>query len=164
VAACLYVGVRDMRVAFLGPMSEADADGLYLWCARLGTTLQVREEMWPVDRDAFEKYWAEGVARIRYDEPVRAHLMKVVDLTMVPRWMQLGNARVNRFFTIGFLPPEFREAMGLAWSDADQRRFDRWVGIFRSGSRLIPRWARVLPIYVSRAEVRLRVRRGWKIV
>ncbi len=164
VAACLYVGVRDMRLAFLGPMSDSDADGLYQYCARLGTTLQVREDMWPADREAFEKYWAEGMARIRYDEPVRAHLMKVVELTMVPRWMQIGNARINTFFTTGFLPPEFREAMGLLWSDKAQRRFDRWIGIFRAVSRLIPRWARVGPIYLSRAEVRLRVRRGWSIV
>jgi uncharacterized protein (DUF2236 family) len=164
VAACLYVGVRDMRVAFLGPMSETDADALYLHCARLGTTLQVREEMWPADREAFEKYWAEGLARLRYDEPVREHLMKVVDLTMVPRWMQVGNARINRFFTTGFLPPECREEMGLPWSDRQQRRFDRWVAVFRAVSRLIPRWARVLPIYLSRAEVRLRVRRGWRLV
>lgn len=164
VAACLYVGVRDMRLAFLGPMSDSDADGLYHYCSRLGTTLQVRDDMWPADRAAFDRYWSENLARLRYDEPVREHLLKIVDLQMVPRWMRLGNARVNRFFTIGFLPPEFREAMGLPWTANDQRRFDRWVGLFRVVSRLTPRWARVLPIYLSRAEVRLRVRRGWRLV
>lgn len=83
---------------------------------------------------------------------------------MIPGWMRLGNARVNRFFTIGFLPPECRAAMRLEWTAADQRRFDRWVGVLRFVSRLVPRWARVLPIYLSRAEVRLRVRRGWRLV
>lgn len=164
VAACLYVGVRDMRLAFLGPMTEEQADGLYAHCAHLGTTLQVRPEMWPADRAAFAEYWAAGLARVTYDETVRAHLMKVVDLEMVPRWMRIGNARVNRFFTVGFLPPECRDAMGLAWTGRDQRRFDRWVGILRTVSRLTPRWIRVLPVLVSRAEVRLRVRRGWRLV
>lgn len=163
VAACLYVGVRDARLLLGGPLSEADADGLYAECARLGTSLQVRPEMWPADRAAFEDYWTAGLARIRYDEPVREHLMKVVELRMVPRWMQLGNARVNRFFTTGFLPPEARAAMRLDWSERDQRRFDRWMAVFRLFSRLQPRWVRMLPIYVSRAEIRLRIRRGWKL-
>jgi uncharacterized protein (DUF2236 family) len=163
VAACLYIGVRDMRVAFLGPMTEADADGLYAYCSRLGTTLQVPEDRWPADREAFEKYWCEGLARVRYDEPVRRHLMAVVELEMIPRWMRRGNRAVNRFATVGFLPPEFREAMGLTWTAKDQRRFDRFVRVVRFGSRLLPRWLRMLPIQLQLAEVRLRIRRGWKL-
>lgn len=164
VAACLYVGVRDIRVALLGPLTDEEADGLYAACHWLGTTLQVRPDMWPADRTAFEAYWADGLSRVHYDPPVREHLMKVVDLRMVPRWMQLGNARVNRFFTVGFLPPECRTAMDLPWTARDQRRFDRWIGLFGVVSRLIPRWARMLPIYLARAEVRMRIRRGWRLV
>jgi len=163
VAACLYVGVRDMRLAFLGPMSEADEDGLYDYCSRLGTSLQVPRDRWPVDRDAFARYWAEGVARVRYDEPVRRHLLAIVDLEMVPRWMRWGNRSVNRFATTGFLPTEFREAMGLTWTAADQCRFDRFVRVVRFGSRLLPRWLRLLPVRLQLAEVRLRIRRGWRL-
>ncbi|MCX6401886.1 MAG: oxygenase MpaB family protein [Propionibacteriales bacterium] len=163
VAACLYVGFRDMRLAFLGPMTEADADGLYRYCSRLGTSLQVSLESWPADRDAFEVYWAEGLARVRYDEPVRQHLLALVDLQMIPRWMRVGNGAMNRFTTVGFLPPEFREAMGLTWTAAQQRRFDRFVKVARGGSRLLPRWARMLPIQLQLAEVRMRIRRGWSL-
>lgn len=163
VAACLYIGIRDMRVAFLGPMSEADADGLYAYCSRLGTSLQVRPEMWPADRAAFDAYWAEGLERVAYDPEVREHLMKVVELRMIPRWMRLGNARLNRFATIGFLPPEFRAAMDLPWSERDQRRFDRFVAVVRFGSRLLPRWVRMLPVQLQLAEVRFRVKRGWSL-
>lgn len=163
VAACLYIGFRDMRVAFLGPMTEADADALYAYCSRLGTSLQVPEDAWPTDREAFETYWAEGLKRVAYDDPVRDHLLALVDLEMIPRWMRWGNARLNRFATTGFLPPEFRAAMRLEWSDADQRRFDRMVRVLRLGSRLIPRWARMLPVRLQLAEVRFRVRRGWRL-
>src|SRR5690349_22703429 len=97
VAACLYVGFRDARVLFLGPMDDATADALYEYCHRLGTSLQVPREAWPVDRAAFEEYWQAGLDRVSYDEPVREHLMKVVELRMVPRWMQWGNARINGF-------------------------------------------------------------------
>lgn len=163
VAACLYVGVRDMRQAFLGPMSEVDEDGLYAYCSRLGTSLQVPADRWPADREAFENYWAEGLARVQYDEPVRQHLLAIVDLEMIPRWMRWGNRAVNRLATVGFLPPEFREAMGLTWTAADRRRFERLVRAARFGSRLLPRWVRLLPVRLQLAEVRLRIRRGWRL-
>ena len=164
VAACLYVGFRDARVLFLGPMDDRTALGLYRYCHRLGTSLQVPLEAWPADLDAFEEYWQHGVSRISYDDVVREHLMKVVNLTMVPRWMQVGNASVNRFFTTGMLPPEFRTAMRLDWSEEQQRRFDRWVAVLRFVTRLTPTWARNLPIKLQLAEVRFRIRRGWRLV
>jgi len=164
VAACLYVGFRDARTLFLGPMDEVTADGLYQYCARLGTSLQVPRDAWPTDRDAFEEYWRSGLASVSYDEPVREHLMKVVDLRMLRRPLQWGNASVNRFFTIGMLPPEVRTAMKLEWSAAQQRRFDRWVGLFRVVTRLTPRWARNLPIKLQLAEVRWRMRTHRRLV
>ncbi|MCW2857928.1 MAG: hypothetical protein JWR52_3543 [Marmoricola sp.] len=164
VAACLYVGFRDARTLFLGPMDEATADSLYEYCHRLGTSLQVPRESWPPDRGAFEAYWRVGLGRVSYDEPVREHLLKVVDLEMLPRPLRWGNAPVNRFFTVGLLPPEIRSAMRLDWSDRDQRRFDRWIARIRFVTRLTPRWVRNLPIALQLAEVRFRMRRGWRLV
>jgi uncharacterized protein (DUF2236 family) len=163
VAACLYIGFRDMRLAFLGPMSDADADALYAYCSRLGTSLQVPADRWPADRAAFDAYWAEGLARVKYDDAVRDHLLALVDLRMIPRWMRFPQRSMNRFATTGFLPPEFREAMGLSWTDQQQRRFDRMVRVLRIGSRLQPRWLRMLPVRLQLAEVRFRIRRGWRL-
>ena len=162
VAACLYIGVRDMRLAFLGSMTEADEDGLYAYCSRLGTSLQVPADHWPADREAFEKYWAEGLARVRYDEPVRQHLLAIVDLEMIPRWMRWGNRSVNRFATVGFLPPEFREAIGLTWSPrptpvraVHPRRPVRLATAATVGADAAG------PAAAGRG--RLRIRRGWKL-
>ncbi len=164
VAACLYVGFRDARTLFLGPMDNATADGLYEYCHRLGTSLQVAREAWPADRDAFEDYWRAGLSRVRYDEPVREHLLKVVNLRMLPRPLQWGNASVNRFFTVALLPPEVRLAMRLPWTERDQRRFERSTRALRFVTRLTPRWARNLPIHLQLAEVRFRMKRGWRLV
>lgn len=164
VAACLYVGFRDARTMFVGPMDAATDEGLYQYCHRLGTSLQVPREAWPADLAAFEAYWQEGVAAVRYDEVVRNHLMGVVNLRMLPRFLQWGNAGVNRFFTVGTLPPEFRTAMRLDWTAKDQRRFDRYVRLLRLITRLTPRWARNLPIHLQLVEVRFRMRRGWPLV
>jgi uncharacterized protein (DUF2236 family) len=147
----------------LGPLSDADADGLYDHCRRLGTTLQVPDRAWPADRTAFEAYWRETSAGVHYDDPVRDHLLAVTELRMLPRWMRLGNARLNRFATVGSLPPAFRSAMRLDWSERDQQRFDRLFAVLRVVTRLMPRWARMLPIRLQLLEVRLRIRRGWRL-
>lgn len=164
VAACLYVGVRDVRELFLGRLDDAEAESLYQHCSRLGTTLQVPQEAWPADRAAFEQYWRTGLAGVHYDPAVREHLMKVVDLRMVPWFLRIGGTSVNRFFTTGLLPTEVRTAMGLDWSARQELRFRRVVAVLRFGTRLTPRWLRVLPVRLQLAEVRFRIRRGWKLV
>lgn len=164
VAACLYVGVRDMRLVYLGPMSDDDADALYRHSARLGTTLQVPPEAWPADRAAFEEYWQAGLASLTYDETVRTHLMKVVDLGMLPRWMRIGSASVNRFFTTGHLPPECREGMRLPWSPRRQQRFDQINVLLRLVSRLTPRFLRVIGVHVLLWDMRHRARKGRSLV
>lgn len=160
VAACLYVGVRDMRLIYLGPMSDEDADALYQHSARLGTTLQVPPEAWPADRAAFEEYWQAGLASVTYDDTVRRHLMGVVDLGMLPRWMRLGNASVNRFFTTGHLPPDCREGMQLTWTPRRQLWFDRTNALLRLVTRLTPRFLRVAGVHVLLWDMRHRAGKG----
>lgn len=53
VALCLYYGARDFYERLHGQLDDETAEWLHGQCARLGTTLQVREEQWPEDRAAF---------------------------------------------------------------------------------------------------------------
>jgi uncharacterized protein (DUF2236 family) len=80
VAACLYRGVVDVRTLLHGPADEATADALYRECRRLGTTLQVPEQMWPADRAAFDRYWARSLAEVRIDPRVREYLDRLIML------------------------------------------------------------------------------------
>jgi uncharacterized protein (DUF2236 family) len=64
VAACLYRGAADAITRFRGPLSDEAADELYRESARLGTTLQVPPEMWPPDREAFDRYWADSLEQV----------------------------------------------------------------------------------------------------
>jgi uncharacterized protein (DUF2236 family) len=164
VAACLYVGFRDARSVFLGALDEPEAERMLQYCSRLATSLQVPPDRWPADLEAFDRYWNDRIAGIRYDDLVRDHLMAVIDLRMLPGWLRIGNAQLNRFLTTGMLPPDFRSAMRLDWSSSRQRRFDRLVAIARFGTRLTPRWLRFLPVRLQLMEVRLRIRRGWRLV
>lgn len=53
VASCLYRYFVDQHEFLHGPLDDTTADAVYLDAARLATTLQVPERMWPPDRAAF---------------------------------------------------------------------------------------------------------------
>jgi uncharacterized protein (DUF2236 family) len=85
VAACLYRGVIDIHTLLHGPVDDATAEAIYRESWRLGTTLHVPEEMWPVDRTAFERYWDSALTEIRIDPPVRDYLYRLMMLEYLPR-------------------------------------------------------------------------------
>src|SRR3954447_16519448 len=68
VAACIYVGFSVWLEIARGPLTEAQHDAFYRRCSRLGTTLQVPEDMWPANRDAFYEYWWDAVREVRMDD------------------------------------------------------------------------------------------------
>jgi uncharacterized protein (DUF2236 family) len=165
VAACLYYGTVDMLEKFHGPLDDSTADALYAHGARFGTTLQMPVEAWPADRAAFQEYWESSLAEVRIDPPVREYLMKLIRLENMPWWLRgPWGARFNVFVTTGFLPPPFREAMQLTWSDADQAKFDRlmlWCGRL---DRLTPGFVRAFPFYLLLFDMRMRRRLGMRLV
>lgn len=164
VAACLYRGLEDTYEAFIGPLTPAVRDRLYRSTAPLGTTLQVRPKDWPADREAFEKYWCEELRHVSIDDPVRRYLLRLADLRFLPRPIGAPLGGFNRFVTTGFLPPEFREPMGLEWNARDQRRFDRLITVLRVTTRLQPVTLRRFPFNALLWDVRRRIRTGRPLV
>lgn len=163
VAACLYQGTVDVRTALHGPLDDARADALYAHCARFGTTLQVRPELWPADRAAFARYWADGLDDVRIDAPVREYLHGLMWRTYLPRPLRV-QARFGAWLTTGFLHPPFREAMGLTWTPADQRRFDRLLRGLGTVSAALPRPLRIAPFNAFLWDLRRRLRHGRPLV
>lgn len=156
VAACLYMGALDVVERFRGPLDDATADALYAAAAPLGTTLQVRPEMWPTDRRAFAQFWARGLARVSIDPPVRRYLYDLAVLGFLPGPLRRVLARPHRFVTTGFLPPPFRDQMQLPWSEADQRRFDRVIRVVAAVSGRLPGPLRRFPLNYFLWDFRLR--------
>ena len=66
--------------------------------------------------------------------------------------------------TTGFLPPTFREAMGLTWSDGDQARFDRLMQRTGRIQRALPTSVRLFPFNALLGDLRRRIRRGHPLV
>jgi uncharacterized protein (DUF2236 family) len=164
VAACLYYGAVDVHERFHGPMDPETADWFYQEAARLGTTLQMRPEQWPADRAAFEVYWKEALDQVRYDEPVRAYLNGLLDLHQLGPRQRKRMAKFHRWVNTGFLPPEFREAMGLSWTAEDQLRHDRLCRRVGRRNRRRPRWMRMFPINFFLADFRVRRALGRPLV
>lgn len=164
VAACLYYGLVDLVERLHGPLDEADADRLYAYSARLGTTLQVRPEMWPASREAFRSYWEESLAEVQIDAVMRDYLRSLVELKNLPRPFQILFAGHSMFWTKGFLPSPFREAMGFTWSRSEEARFTTTLRGIGHAERPMPPALKALPFSLLLADMRRRVKAGRPLV
>lgn len=156
VAACLYRGMTDVHTLLHGPADEAAADAIYRECRRLGTTLQMPEQMWPADRAAFGRYWDAALAEVRIDPPVRDYLDQLIALDYLPRPLSAALGPVNRFLTAGFLPPPFRTQMQLSWTEQDQRVFAALIGLVAVVNRLLPGPVSRFPFNACLQDLRIR--------
>ena len=164
VAACIHWGFVDVWEKLHGPLDDASADGLYRHSERIATTLQVRPEMWPADRAAFDEYWQRGLNRVHIDPVVRAYLHDLMTLQHLPWVLRRWRARSSVLLTTGFLPPQFRAEMQLPWTDRDQRRFERQLRGYAAVNRLLPGPIRRLPFNLFLWDVRRRIRAGRPLV
>lgn len=171
VAACLYKGAEDVYAMLYGELAPDRRDALYQYGRRLGTTLQVTDEMWPADRDAFDKYWNAGLAEIEYDQLTRELVLSVADFSFAfHRLGRLGAPlkwlvrKPGLFITAGFLPAPFRDAVGIAWNEARQRRFDRFIRIAATVTRALPRPLREFPLNFYLWDTKRRIHSGRSVV
>ena len=163
VAACLHRGGEDLyRILHPNP-DPAALDRFYHYNIRLATTLQVPVEMWPADRQAFERYWEEGVKRIEMDDVTRRYLQDLATVAFVTH--RLGSfgkplRAFSEFFTVGFLPQAFRDELGLPWSARRQRAFDTVTPRLVRASSKLPTPLREFPYNLFRWDTRRRLNNG----
>lgn len=164
VAACLYKGTEDIaRVAGI-ERSDEDLERVYRYCARLGTTLQVRPEQWPADRQAFQAYWDGKVTEIEMDDLTRGYLQGIARAEFLGRpWSSLLGPLVQ-LQSVGFLPQAFRDELGLPWTARDQKVFDALLSTWGALDRRMPAVIRRFPFNLCLWDTRLRIRLGRPIV
>ncbi|HEY1593245.1 MAG TPA: oxygenase MpaB family protein [Solirubrobacteraceae bacterium] len=172
VAACLYWGTADVYRKLHGhDLPPGRAEVFYEYCKRLGTTLQVKEELWPSDLQAFRAYWEDGLRKVQMDELTKGYLQSLTELDFLvaplgplakplkPLLRPLG-----RFLTLGWLPEPFRAELGLPWGARQQRLFDAHIRSYAALTRRSPRWSREFPMNAYLADARRRIRTGQAIV
>lgn len=164
VAACLFVGLEDTYQLLRGPMTAEQAEQFYRSAWPLGTTLQVSENQWPPTRAGFDAYWNRACAHVYIDEVVREYLLDLIHLRMINPLLGLPFRPLLKFLTAGFLAPVFRNALGVQWSQAKQRRFEWLFLLVAFVNRFIPGFLRQGGSYVLLADVRRRVRQHHRLV
>ena len=164
VAACLYRYFVDQHEFLYGPLDDDAADAVYRDAKRLGTTLQVPESMWPVDRIAFDEYWKRSLDELRIDPPVRQHLYGVASMAFLPWPLRAIGGPLNLFATTGFLPGEFRTHMQLPWTSGQERRFELLLTALRLADWVIPRQLWLLGYQMYLRDMRSRNRKGRRVV
>ena len=164
VALCLYRAFEDTWGLLAGHPGMRLPDAVYRDCATLGTTLQMRPEQWPPDRDAFDGAWDDGLAHVRIDDVVRAYFARLLRGDFLPEPVRRASAASRTFWTTGFLHEPFRSLLGLEWSRADQQRFEargRRLGML---VRRLPTPLRRAPYSTALADLRVRRALGRPLV
>ena len=164
VATCIFYGYRDSMTRMHGPLSAEEEELLLHACRRLGTTLQVPADMWHANRAEFEAYWADGLAQIEVDDETRDYLVGIIDLKIMPAPLQWLFGPVMRFFNVGYLPPEVREALRLTWTDRQERKFNAILRVLGIASRPLPGIVRRIPMNWMTLNIRARRALGKPLV
>ncbi|WP_420750781.1 oxygenase MpaB family protein [Rhodococcus sp. O3] len=164
VAACLYVGIEDSYQLLHGTLDEEQIEDFYSTASKLGTTLQVTEDMWPATRADFERYWNRGCERVVFDETTKQFLQDLVGLKMINWPMRIMFGNLLKFLTIGTLPPYFREQLGYSWSEDDRRRFEHLFVFVSFVNRFIPKFIRHGGSLALMVDLRRRIQSGKNII
>ena len=164
VAACLFFGWEDIYERVHGPLTGAQREQFYQQGKVCGTTLQMPAELWPPDRDAFTGYWNEQLEKIEISDEVREFLLGIANFGYAHPAIQKRFGPVKYRRTIGYLPPRFREAMRVEWTEEDQRWFDGYVAQHVERERRKPLWLSQLSFRLLLWDVRLRYRFGRPLV
>jgi uncharacterized protein (DUF2236 family) len=160
VAACLFVGLEDTYQLLRGELPPDNAELFYRSAFTLGTTLQVTEDQWPATRAAFDDYWNDACERVLMDDTVRGYLRDLIGLKMITPVLRPGHVMLLKFLTTGFLAPVFRDALGVTWSAARQRWFERLFLLVAFANRFLPQFIRQGGTYVLLYDIKRRVRSG----
>ncbi|MEU0539107.1 oxygenase MpaB family protein [Nocardia sp. NPDC005978] len=159
VAASIYIGFEDSYQLLHGKMDAEQAESFYSTSSTLGTTLQVREAMWPQSRAEFDTYWNEACAQLSLDADVAKMIDDLVHLRMIHWYLRIMFGGLLRFLTTGFLAPHFRELMGVPWTETDQRRFENLFLFVGFVNRFIPKFIRFSGTKTMMRDVQRRIRK-----
>ncbi|MGQ0833162.1 MAG: oxygenase MpaB family protein [Microthrixaceae bacterium] len=129
------------------PLSASDEETYYEEMTRVAELFGVPRADQPATLRDFRSYMADTLAQIRVTETGVELARYVLDPALplrlhVPLRPLLA---LQRRFTLGTLPPEIRDQLGVTWTAHDQRRFDTTERRVRALFRATPRALRTAP-------------------
>lgn len=144
VGATLFDSAVDAYTRFIGPLTPAELEELYVESKAIGPLLGLPESAYGETYDDFSAYWAGMLngEELRVDERAR-NLARVIRTPPSPLLSPVWKAL--EILTAGLLPERLRDAYELPWGPGEQRAFRVLVGVIRA-SRHLPEPLRVMPV------------------
>ena len=143
------------------PLTEAQERRLYAEWLQVGRVLGIRERDMPPTIEDFWPYFRRVLADEVEETAVLRELIALdapvppPGLGPLPVRALLGTlwpallpsfVRIRRFLTIGLMPPEARAAIGLDWTDRQERALVRLGRVVRAVVPVLPDRLRYLPL------------------
>ncbi|MFG3497452.1 oxygenase MpaB family protein [Streptomyces sp. NPDC047928] len=143
------------------PMTDAQERQLYAEWLQVGRILGIHDRDMPQTIEDFWPYYRKVLAdEIELTAVVRELVATDIPLPPPDRgplpvrlvlralwpvlWPRI--ARFRSFVTVGFMPPDARAAIGLEWTDAQERRLRRLARVVRAVVPVLPERLRYLPL------------------
>ena len=129
--------------AFVGPLKPREKDQYCLEASEFASLLRIPSHALPTSHyeltGHLSAFFGEGPVQVS-DTAIRLSR----DLLYPPGGMVASSLlSLGRLATAGLLPASLRQAYGLPWDEARERRFDAVAGVIRRARRLTPRFLRV---------------------
>ncbi|WP_225801648.1 oxygenase MpaB family protein [Streptomyces sp. NK15101] len=155
------------------PLTEAQERQLYAEWLQVGRILGIHDRDMPQTIEAFWPYYRKVLAEeieattvvrelLDTDLPLPAPDRGPLPLRLALRllWPLLRRPflRLRAFLTVGLMPPDAREAIGLEWTDAQERALRRFARIVRAVVPVLPERLRYLPLARKAREAARRTR------
>lgn len=141
VAATLYDTAVQVYERVFGVLDPESAKQIYRDYAVIGSALQVPDELWPADRQAFQRYWDNALTQLHTNEAALRIAQDLFHPREAPIWLRAA-LPFAQFMTAGLLPEQVREAYGLPWTTRSQWRFDRTMRVFAAVYPRLPKLLR----------------------
>jgi uncharacterized protein (DUF2236 family) len=158
VHATLASAVMEGHRRFGRPMTADVAERYYADWLKLGRLVGVREGDLPGDLTGFHAYFEEMCRTALVPNPAVGMVLDTLahpsrPLKVIPRrlWRQLRRpaAWQMRITTVGTLPADLRDRLGIPWSERDERAVNLLGAISRGADPLVLGPVRVFgPLYV----------------
>lgn len=163
-----YAAVTAARYFAPAPLTEEEERQIFDEFLQLGRILQVPERMLPASIPDYWDYFDDMVANTLVPHKVAHEVLgqmgqvppnvpKPLRPAVAP--LSMAGGRLGRLITIGTLPAEAREKLGLTWSAADERRLRLAGQVIGRSTPLLPERVRYMPIaYRARQAARAQQR------
>ena len=129
------------HLELVGPLSDEDQEAYYQEMKLVALAFGLPLEAQPATLADFHRYFDETVESLEVTAIGKDLATFILEPTLplglhIPFKPLLA---LQRFYTLGFLPPSIREQLGQPWSDRQARRYKRVQWLARTWFYMVPR-------------------------